>query len=83
MTGDAKWDSEELALLASFISEGHSLVGELFSGPVVVQLLKLMPTRRGQCLASDCESNPSHRPQKAEWPPSDSEAVPSSHDGAG
>lgn len=41
-----KWDSEELALLASFMLEGHSLVRELSSGPMVVQLLKLMPTER-------------------------------------
>lgn len=32
---DAKWDSKELA---SFISEGHSLVKEPFSRPVAIQL---------------------------------------------
>lgn len=36
--GDAKWDSKELARLASFISEGHSLVKEPFSRPVAIQL---------------------------------------------
>lgn len=42
--GDAKWDSEELALLALFISEGHSLARGLSSGPVAAQLC---PPREG------------------------------------
>lgn len=48
---------EEPARLAPFISEGCSLVRELPSGPVVVQLLKLVPTERKQFLPSDCESH--------------------------
>lgn len=54
MAGDAKWDSEELALLASFTSEERSSVRELSSGSAAVQLLKLMPTKRGQVRGASC-----------------------------